>query len=324
MRIWASPYSLIANGASPVGTKSRSRERSGALIKVETSQGVGYADVHPWPELGDEDLATQLDALARRHPLQLGTRSLGLAALDREARARGASAFEDLRIPPSHRLFAAVEEVTETSLAQAWADGFRHVKLKLGRDLYRESEVLLAHAFALSAFRVRLDFNEILTAAEYVSFIGLLPEPLREAIEFVEDPIVFSPEAWIELGLRTSVPLAIDRSFQRTVSGFEWVVIKPAIQDPVDLADWTAAHRRNIAVTSYLDHPVGQMGAALEAARLAETRSLGVCGLVSHLNFEKNTYSEAVNAQGPKLEAARGTGIGFDDLLESENWKELK
>ncbi|MEA2329564.1 MAG: hypothetical protein QOE68_4523, partial [Thermoanaerobaculia bacterium] len=72
--------------------------RRGALIRVNG----GYADVHPWPELGDLPLDEQLALLARRETTPLTQCSLEFASIDAAARRDGRSLFDGLTIPPSH------------------------------------------------------------------------------------------------------------------------------------------------------------------------------------------------------------------------------
>ena len=61
--------------------------RRGALIRVDG----GFADVHPWPELGDAPLDEQLALLARGETTPLTRASLHWARVDADARARGVS-----------------------------------------------------------------------------------------------------------------------------------------------------------------------------------------------------------------------------------------
>jgi O-succinylbenzoate synthase len=77
---------------------------------------------------------------------------------------------------------------------------------------------------------------------------------------------------------------------------------------------------REIVVTSYMDHAIGQMFAAQFAAAHGVTN---VCGLFTHVLYEPDPFFERVRAEGPRLLAPEGTGIGFDDLLESLPWKTL-
>src|SRR5687768_6861088 len=72
--------------------------REGALLRVDD----GFADVHPWPELGDLPLDSQLALLVRGEITPLTAASVRLARLDGDARRRGISLFEGLTIPLSH------------------------------------------------------------------------------------------------------------------------------------------------------------------------------------------------------------------------------
>ena len=72
--------------------------RHGALIRVDD----GFADIHPWPELGDAPLDEQLAMLARGETTPLTRASLKFAAIDAAARRDGRGLFEGLTIPPSH------------------------------------------------------------------------------------------------------------------------------------------------------------------------------------------------------------------------------
>jgi len=74
-------------------------------------------------------------------------------------------------------------------------------------------------------------------------------------------------------------------------------------------------------VTSYMDHPVGQLFAAYVAAKHATSSR---CGLVTHVLYEKNAFIEQLGIDGMRLVPPAGRGIGFDDLLERLPWKKLQ
>jgi O-succinylbenzoate synthase len=291
------PYVLRARRALGV----HAGERYGTLLQVETSDGIGYADLHPWPELGDEPLSRQLDLLRDGVTTRLSARSLALAAKDRSARAMGASAFAGLTLPENHYPL-------HSPVGAHAPIGFTHLKFKIGADLRAERSALEAFC----DFRVRLDFNERLDPAGFREFMKGL-----DWIDFAEDPIPWG--GWSEIqGL---CPLAFDRqsSFvEPSEALFDYWIAKPALQD----ADQSRAIARQLGVrwlaTSYLDHPVGQMTAALEAAGCQE-----VCGLASHFSYEPTPYSEALRMNGSRLLGPEGTGIGFDSLLAREDWRAL-
>jgi O-succinylbenzoate synthase len=301
LRIWAASYSLFPRRR--LSAKAADGERLGSLLRIETPQGFGYADLHPWPELGDEPLERQLKLLQEGRPTDLARRSLALAQLDASARARGQSLFEKLEIPESHAL---LHDIDDSSIEEARARGFRVLKIKA-------SEETDLKPFDLSGLRVRLDFNGRSGRA-----LEHLPKEIQ--IDFIEDPAPWNFATWASLRL----PLAFDRGDVEGIedAAFEWLIVKPALHDPLRMLEHARRLGVGVVVTSYLDHPIGQMGAAFEAASLGP--GIGVCGLASHLSYEPNGFSECIEMRGPHLLRPAGTGLGFDDLLAKQDWRPLK
>jgi o-succinylbenzoate synthase len=253
--------------------------RHGALIRVDG----GFADIHPWPELGDLPLDEQLAMLARGETTPLTRASLEFASIDALARREGRSLFDGLTIPLSH-----------------WPgpdppDGFDTVKLK-GNDRIPDH------------VRLRIDFNARLTAAEFVRIAETLP---RERIDFIEEPCPYDASTWLDLRARTGLRLALDRMVAK--EGVDVLVIKPAIQ-PIPNTD------AEVVVTSYMDHPIGQLCAAYAAATAGITTT---CGLITHVLYESDPFIERMQIDGTRLVPPGGTGWGFDDLLENLPWRTL-
>ena len=276
--IWIWRYELKPRRAlSPL---AGARVREGALIRTEN----GFADIHPWPELGDATIDEQLTRLAREETTPLTTASLRLAQLDGEARERGVSSFAEVTIPESH-----------------WP----------GDDpppTFDTAKVKGAPRFP-DRVRLRIDFNATLTADEFEEIAKTLP---RDRIDFIEDPCPYDAKTWRKLRDRTELRLALDRTFAE--EGVDVVVVKPAIQEvPVTI--------KEIVVTSYMDHPVGQLGAAFIAAKQATSSR---CGLVTHVLYDANEFSEQLALDGMRLVPPHGTGIGFDELLERLPWRRLR
>lgn len=251
--------------------------REGALLRIDD----GFADVHPWPELGDAPLDEQLALLSRGQTTRLTRASLRLAAVDREARRRGVSLFEGLTIPLSHWPGADPPP------------GFDTVKTKGVHDVP-------------PGVRIRIDFNARLTPSEFVRIAEALP---RERVDFIEDPCPYDRDVWKELRERTGLRLALDR-FEGEA---DVLVHKPALQ-----TEWPV--HNDVVVTSYMDHPVGQFGAAWIAAT---HQTNARCGLFTHVLYEPGSFLERVENDGARLLPPRGTGIGFDDLLERLPWKSI-
>lgn len=318
MRVWFSPYAL-----RPLRPLS---SRQGALLKIETIEGVGYSDLHPWPELGDEPLPEQLRLIASAQWTRLSRRSAQLAVLDRAARVAGVSAFAGREVPDSHFLVNDAETLSVATLTSLSEEGFRTLKIKLGRNQQNEIAALQKLAPELSSFRLRFDFNASLGSGQYTAFVEALPKQLRSAIEFVEDPTHLDAGEWRQLHEGTRIDLALDRSdhceIEAVAGAFQWLVLKPAIQDPEKAERFANRFGARLCVTSYLDHPVGQVGAALEAARLSSP--LGTCGLLSHRTYAPNEFSECLAQRGPRFVIPAGAGIGFAGLLDRQQWRELK
>jgi len=263
---------------------AREGVREGALLRWNG----GFADVHPWPELGDAPLDEQLARLARGELTPLTKAPLRLATLDGDARKRGVSLFEGLTIPESHWPGADPPE------------GFDTVKLKTVHDLPE-------------GVRIRIDCNATFTAREFLQIAGTLP---RERIDFIEDPCPYDAEVWGDLRERTGLRLALDRGTGESGRpAFDVLVHKPA------LSVLFPEFEGEIVVTSYMDHPVGQFGAAYVAATHAVSER---CGLMTHVLYEPDPFFERVEREGARLLPPRGTGIGFDDLLESLPWQTLR
>jgi O-succinylbenzoate synthase len=157
--------------------------------------------------------------------------------------------------------------------------------------------------------RIRIDFNAALDAEDFVRIAATLP---RERIDFIEDPCSYDADVWRDLRARTGLRLAVDRGL--ACDAVDVLVHKPALQ-----ASWPSFDGE-IVVTSYMDHPVGQlMAACLAASHEVSDR----CGLMTHVLYEPDPFIDAIRTDGARLLPPPGTGIGFDDLLEHLSWKRL-
>ena len=108
------------------------------------------------------------------------------------------------------------------------------------------------------------------------------PRPPRERVDFIEDPCPYDPHVWRALRKETGLPLALDREV--ATEGVDVLIVKPAIRSPDRRSSVLST-----VVTSYMDHPVGQLHAAVVAARTATNPR---CGLVTHLLYEPDAFSE--------------------------------
>ncbi|HUF61433.1 MAG TPA: hypothetical protein VMN36_05110 [Verrucomicrobiales bacterium] len=305
------PYTLRA--PLPPSRRSSRHEFPGALIRT----GSGFGCIHPWPELGDLPLRHQLAGLADGILTPLSRRALACAAADGGARNTRCSLFDGLTIPESH---ATLPNPSSAALDQAHETGFQSAKCKAGPgDIQRMRELLRSTPLPL-----RIDFNETLNQNDLDSMLSNMDTSERARIEFLEDPFPFDARSWTSSATRWNLTFAVDRDVEAGWPSAGVAVLKPALQDTFLLAKPIHAAQRRAVVTSYLDHPLGQLFAAWQAARIdAEFPGLlRLCGLATHTLFERTAFSELL-PDGPRLTPAPGTGLGFDDLLERLPWKRL-
>jgi len=296
---------------APLNARSGAAPREGSLLRV----GDGYGCLHPWPELGDPSLDDLLAELARgeaAHPLAIA--ALECARIDGEARRSGRSLFTG-PVPESHWL---VRDGDDPDLAVA--EGFSLAKIKGGPELD-----LLARQMDLwggAGLRLRLDFNESLRRGAFLEFWRSLGPERRELFEAVEDPEQWSEPGWMDLR-DAGVPVAVDRDHASRLRPGDVLVHKPALDGFACPSD------ARFYVTSYMDHALGQAWAAAcaSAASIApdggRNERLLPCGLLTHRCYEPDPFFERLRCDGPRLLPPGGTGLGFDDLLESLPWKRL-
>lgn len=323
-----SPYTLKPIGS--LNAVSLDTHREGVLFKIEWSDGLtGYADLQPWPELGDPTLEEQLAGLrAGKISVQM-EQTIWLARRDAEARSKKRNLF-DLGTPlKNNYLLTHAEDIKPGLLDEVRSEGFDTIKVKIGRDLQEEAEALVH--IAAAGFKMRLDFNALANWQIFERFIKNLDPKVRAQIEYVEDPFPYDATAWMEA--KELVKLAIDNQYNKvrwdqldTKAPFDVVVIKPAKMD-VDIAighcqDW----KLKASVTSYMDHAVGVAHAMTVAMELKKKYGDMILesGCLTHRNYKMDIFSAELDTKGPFLRRVRGTGVGFDELLEAMPWYHIK
>lgn len=318
MKITYSPYELKSNNSLSV--TSSALKRQGALLKVTYSSGIiGYADCHPWPELGDLPLKQQLENLAREKLTPLTSCALEFANLDAEARFNGKKILTCKNIPLSHFLVTYILDWTPQHVQQVIQQGYTHVKLKMGRHL--EQEIQSLHSlFFNSPLKLRLDFNEILSLTAFRDFLYRI-QKLQDHIDFIEDPFPFHVREWT-IFQKDGWSLASDRQAHLACHQPEAarvLIIKPALQA---FDEWKKWIHQTCIVTSYLGHPIGQMAAAYVASQVDPSCSF-VHGLLSHHVYHPTVFSQHLNWQNPRFIIPPGKGFGFDQELQQLEWLSL-
>lgn len=301
-------------------THFRSGQREGSLLRVTFDDGLqGYADCHPWTELGDLPLADQLRELQLGSGTSLTHRSLHFARIDAEARVKKKHVLEGCVVPKSHFLLPQLNAGSILFVDRALEQGFTHLKIKVHSDSSTDRKCLieLLQYVSRTSLKVRLDFNEKFTAGQFQQFAQQIA-PWKRWIDFCEDPFPFAPRAWQTIQW-DDWSLACDAKAEVAISHPEaadvWV-IKPAIQSETP---FLTPNRKRIVVTSYLDHPIGQVAAAYVAAQVPAD----VCGLLSHRIYQPTPFSAFLSWHGPEFQIPPGTGFGFDELLLEQPWRPL-
>jgi len=301
--LWMARYELQAAGALNARTGRSIYE--GVLVR----SGAGFGCLHTWPELGDPTLEECLGDLAGERKLALVRRTMACVEADGAAREAGRSLFEGLEVPRSH---ATLPVLNAAVLGEAVTRGFAQVKVKAGRVVGKELSEIRRMMKVFPGLGWRIDFNEKAAAAELLGEFKNWSQEEMAGIDFLEDPVSYVGRDWAKLGRETGMALANDRHVEEDRGDSEVLIVKPAVNEMVQ--------GERVVVTSYMDHPLGQVFAAWEAARAGVTE---VCGLQTHGLFTANGFTEALGQVRPEFGVPEGAGLGFGDLLEELPWMRL-
>ncbi len=328
--IWSFPYQLESK-VSLNRFKQKGNVFSGSLLMVENSQvGLGYSCVHPWENLGDLPLKKQLQLIQEGKLTELTQASYDLACADALARKEERSLFQNLTIPESHLTISDWSLLDEDILDKLFP-GFLAIKIKSKGNVEDEKKILekICPYLKSKSIQLRLDYNsyfkDFKKAFEY---FDSMTDLLKSCIEYIEDPLVYQKKSWEELSKALS--LAQDREpsskYGKVLPMVKYFIYKPAISSIKKVKrPFVGKNLKQVIVTSYMDHPVGQYGAAYSAAILKKkyTQGVGLCGLLTHDLFKKNDFSERMKKIGAQLFPQEEVGIGFGDLLSKLSWKKL-
>lgn len=314
-------YEYLLRSGVALNSASHRRIFPGALLRV----GSGFGCVHPWPEFGDAPVEEQLRLLAQGVTTPVTEMALRCAAVDGAAREAGVSLFDGLEIPRSHYSWSFAQE-TVPQYERVLNEGWLAIKAK-GYANYGETTRFLENCARLSDgrdLRFRVDFNGCLRAEDFQKFVEFMPLRVYRQLDFVEDPFPYDAAQWAACQAKWGVKLALDKGWRDGTEGYEAVVVKPARRD------WRTVAQRHpdkpLVLTSAMDHGLGQMFAAYEAAVARQELGglVGLCGLSTQHLFEPDGFFERIQVTGgwmtPDLS---GGGLGFGDVLERLPWRVL-
>ena len=176
--------------------------------------------------------------------------------------------------------------------------------------------------------KVRLDFNCRISRDKFTNWLEKNLAWLKPHLDFIEDPFVYEPREWMRIQENFGIDLALDLAadvLAVKAEGARVVIIKPAIIDPREVLKAFAGDDRRFVFTHYMDFPIGQMSAYAEAQSLMaeEGSRIAVCGLQHHDVYEGFTFQDTIRNDGPFIVPPEGTGLGFDQLLERQDWTHI-
>ena len=320
----------LLNPIAELNSLSNQNPRQGALLKIEWPGAlIGYSDLHPWPELGDIPLEKQLDDLSKgKISIQL-EQSIWLARRDALARKADISLWSQVPRIKNNFLISDVSKAGEDVLDQARQSGFSTIKMKAGKDFEREMQFAL-RVLKNGNFMLRIDCNGSLHWQDFETFFSGVEKSYRARLDYVEDPFPYEEQIYREARVLTRV--AVDRYFskinfdQKEAPPVDQLILKPAIQDVEKFMIQVNKWNIPVTVTSYMDHPVGMVHAAILAGELKKNNEqlIGTSGCLHNHLYQKDVYQADMVIQGPYLQKVGGKGIGFDFRFHQEAWVPLR
>lgn len=327
MKVWYSPYQL--RPLTPANSQVKSRYRSGALLRVRLTNGsVGFSDLCPFSDMGDSPLEFELRQMTQGKPSSQAERSLYFATKDAQARTEGRSLYSQVKIK-NHFLITDVTSFDLARVEKLILSGYTEFKIKMGRDLVKETSAAQLLAVRLGAVgKLRLDFNAILSRDRFTEWFEKNQSWLRPKLEFIEDPFPYDAKEWRAVSEKYGLTFALDLAANPLLIGAEGaqvIVIKPAIQDELKVIQKYRGANKKFVITHYMDFPVGQMCAFVAAQEVISLlgAQLLSCGLQQQDLYDGQSFQNLIRHDGPFILPPEGLGLGFDSLLQNLNWTEL-
>jgi o-succinylbenzoate synthase len=325
IKFWTSKYELVP--WQVFGAVADASPRQGALLKAEWSNGnVGYADIFPWPEFGDADIVDQIRALGMGKISPLVEQAIWLAKKDAGWRKEKKNAHIGATKVKNHFLVTDFTKFNEAAVREARTAGFTTFKFKVGRAVDEEGK-FITKFLKQNPVLVRLDFNAKTDFQEFERLFSHLGTAEKARVEFVEDPVTWAIDAWAEAA--KIIPLALDMEnekidFDKFTSKppFGILIVKPARIDMDKALKFVSRWGLKMVVSSSLDHPVGVAQALAQAAELKKfyPNAMLDCGCLTLKAYKPNEFMNHIQTTGPFLKEIKGTGIGFDELWDKQEW----
>jgi o-succinylbenzoate synthase len=328
LKFWYHRYTL--NPRFSISSKQGDTPREGALLKIQwPTKAVGYADLFPWTEFGEENIVEQLDRLKKGKLTKEVEQSIWLAKQDAQARSQKKNLTIDYKLIKNHFTVTDISKVTDSTISEKKSAGFTTLKVKVGRDVNAEVQWLSTIMKKHPQLTFRLDFNAQPDFSVFEKLITSFTPAVRERFEFVEDPIPYTLESWTEAAKLVTLAVDLEQDKVQWEKGkdlpFRVLIYKPARGDYEKLVKKLNDFSFKVVVTSMLDHAVGISHAIRLATELKKNFRNRVleCGCLTQHLYWPEEFLNIINVKGPVLNGISGTGIGFDEQLEKLAWIEL-
>jgi len=316
---------------SSLSAVANDQPREGMLLRMQwPDQKIGFADLFPWPEFGDDPVDHHIEKLKQGHISGLLEQAIWLGRKDAILRSQNKNALTDSAKIKNHYLINDFTKMNDSLLSQIRSSGFSTIKVKMGRGWKEEIE-WINKTLRDFPFTCRLDYNSKGEPAIFERMFSFLAPGLKQRIEFVEDPFPWDLDVWTDAA--KIAPLALDQEYKNVnweqIQGeppFRVLVLKPARQDVEEVTQRASQKALKIVVTSSMDHPVGVAHAVRVAAELKKKYVTQVleCGCLTIKSYKPNEFSSSMIIQGPYITQIPGTGIGFDQIFQNLSWTQVR
>lgn len=308
---WISPYSLRFRRAAS-WRKRDGDVSTGVLICVQNSQGLKGFSACTYTD--SQSLFFKQAVVHANEDLKM-----------REENKSCQQIFSNFRLENNFFLDLNSDDYLQN------ISNFRYAKIKVKGTVDESSRVRnLIQEFPHLAFR--LDFNSQANNDQLEQFFRTWTDFDLKSLQYVEDPCVYDTQTWERWSRR--LPLAFDAAgfsreelfhpslFKDKHTPFQFLILKPSWQEAGSWALWAVEKNLKITVTSAMDHPVGQVHALKEAARIDKKFPgvLQASGLRTGFLYQENAWANQIENETPYISFAQGLGIGFDELFQNEKW----
>ena len=310
--IWGSSYTLTEQLSK--------KERLGLLIKVLFSTGqIGYNCLHPLSAFREGKLSDYIQILKNKPAPQIIPKNyqtallhttLQFAYMDADARSKNQSLLFGYPPIQNHYLISNIKQSVHLDPLP-----FSIFKIKMGSQLQIET-IHLRRIIKNTEKKIhlRLDFNEQLSKNQWKKW-EKENKDLIPFIDFIEDPFLNFTH------ISSDFHLACDWSCSHHSPIRVLKASRHAQESICRLLAKSQFHR--IIFTHSLNHPLEARLSWAIASQFYKIhpQKREVCGLNYPLSFyEKNDFSCFYS----NFYAPLGTGLGFDSLLNKQNWKKLR